>query len=142
MNARPVSFLLAVALAACGDEETERAPAPPTFAEVEAILDVRCTKACHSGGEFAAGGLDLQHNAYDVLVGPPPTGVPCAGGEMGRVVPGSPEESLLYVKIAAKLDDTPAPCGDVMPPGANAAPLDPEEVELIRAWIAGGAPRD
>lgn len=47
------------------------------------------------------------------------------------VVPGQPEESDLY--LAVELDDMP-------PSDADEAPLTPGEKELLRAWIADGAP--
>jgi hypothetical protein len=52
---------------------------------------------------------------------------------MTLVVPGDPGQSLLYLKVST---DTP-PCGKRMP--AVGAPLDPAQVDLIRAWIEGGA---
>ena len=50
------------------------------------------------------------------------------------VVPGSPEDSLLFWKVSTKSP----PVGREMPP---ALPMvDADELALIEAWIAAGAP--
>jgi hypothetical protein len=49
-----------------------------------------------------------------------------------RVVPGSPERSLLYLKL------TDNPCGTAMPP---ARALDAPGLDAVYAWIAEGAQR-
>ncbi|MDX1382832.1 MAG: c-type cytochrome domain-containing protein [Thermoanaerobaculia bacterium] len=55
------------------------------------------------------------------------------GGKNGKiVVPGEPEKSPMYVRTSLPADDL-----DIMP--AEGDPLTPEQVELIRRWIAGGA---
>jgi mono/diheme cytochrome c family protein len=55
------------------------------------------------------------------------------GGERGKtLVPGKPEESLMYTRVALPPDDL-----DIMP--AEGEPLDKEQVETIRRWIAEGA---
>ena len=90
------------------------------YAEVQALFRKHCT-ACHSPKE-RKGELDLESRA--VLL---------KGGESGpAVVPGKPDESLLVqlVEHAKK----PA-----MPPPKKAPKLKPEEIALIRGWIAGGA---
>jgi hypothetical protein len=56
-------------------------------------------------------------------------------GGLKRVVPGAPEESLLFLKVSM---ETP-PCGTRMPRGGAALPA--AEIDLVRAWIAGGALR-
>jgi hypothetical protein len=56
-----------------------------------------------------------------------------------RVVPGDATGSLLYNKTHSKLVGTLAPCGSPMPLPAAAAPLTAAEVDLIAAWINGGA---
>jgi hypothetical protein len=133
------ALLLVVALAtgcASADEE------PPHFTDIDVeVLRPSCTFACHSGGEFAAGGLDLQVDAYAELVGRAPTAMQCLESPMQRVVAGDPEQSLLYVKVIAKIDGSIPPCGDSMPLGANKAALSGDQAEMIRAWIAAGAPQ-
>jgi hypothetical protein len=89
------------------------------------------TSYCHwlIGGPPAAG---PEHNAYVKLVGVASTEQGCGG--MTLVAPGDPDHSLLYLKLSM---DQP-PCGSRMPSGQN--PLAAAEVDLVRAWIAGGAP--
>ena len=138
----PLALLVLAAAAGCGDgAESEPEPEEaPSYAEIEQqIFAPACTFACHSGGEFAAGGLDMQSPGHAALVDVPATAAVCADTEWKRVVPGRPEQSLLYVKILAKLEGTPAPCGDGMPAGSNKPALSADEVESIRAWIAAGA---
>ena len=91
--------------------------------EVRGILQARCV-ACHGSGK-ASGGLDLRTMASRLK-----------GGKSGpALVPGKPEESLLYKRIV----------DGQMPPEKAAKALavelpTPTETEKIRAWIAGGAP--
>jgi hypothetical protein len=109
--------------------DTGDAPAPPaTWAEVKPTLMNSCGfSSCHGS---AAGGLFIW-NALEPtdLINEPATGLP--GGVL--VVPGDPDSSYLYLKmIGAEGID-----GTVMPPGGM---LDEESREIIRSWIASGAP--
>jgi mono/diheme cytochrome c family protein len=89
-----------------GDEASRR--------EAGAILVDKCL-ACHATGS-KKGGLDLTRRASTLL-----------GGKSGpAIVPGKPEESLLFEKVAA---------GE-MPPKIR---LRPEQVAAVRAWIESGA---
>ena len=55
------------------------------------------------------------------------------GGEEGKaIVPGKPDQSLMYTRTALSPDDL-----DIMP--AEGEPLDEQQVEIIRRWIAEGA---
>ncbi len=133
---------LAGLVAGCSDEPSGAGGgvSSASFARIdEEILKPRCTFACHSGGEFAAGGLDLEVEPRAALVEQNATAAVCVGGGQ-RVVPFEPEASLLYLKVAAKLEGEAAPCGDTMPPGASEPALPEEQVELIREWIEAGAP--
>jgi mono/diheme cytochrome c family protein len=89
----------------------------PRFAEdVQPLLQARCVR-CH-GGKARRADLDLTTAA----------GIR-KGGESGPViVPGKPEESLLYEKIHA----------GAMPPSTKDR-LNEAEVDTIRRWIAAGA---
>ncbi|NDJ10597.1 MAG: DUF1553 domain-containing protein [Acidobacteriia bacterium] len=91
--------------------------------EVNAILQARCVR-CHGGLEQRAG-LDLRTMASRLK-----------GGKSGpALVPGKPEESLLYKRMA----------NGTMPPDKMAKdlavelPTDPE-MDKVKAWIAAGAP--
>ena len=55
------------------------------------------------------------------------------------VVPGSPDESVLWYRTRPMaLDEGMEPCALKMPKGSTG--LDEADGELLLAWIAGGAP--
>lgn len=99
------------------------APVTVSEHEVRAIFQARCV-LCHGSGD-RKGGLDLRTVASRIQ-----------GGKSGPgLVPGKPEESLIYQRIVK----------GQMPPDKLAKELAVElptaaETEKIRAWIAGGAP--
>jgi hypothetical protein len=113
-----------------------------TFSEVFNLLQCRQCGLCHGG----AAGLSFttsKSEAYETLVGSDLMGKPagtateggmCAGQK--RVVPGMPEQSLLFVKIAGTQK-----CGTIMPPSPAPA-LNAGEVERVRSWIAAGAKKN
>ncbi len=107
-----------------GDGDSSYECTPEIEALRETIFTPSCAIAgCHSSGD-KAGGLDFQ--AADLegqLIGQ--SSGTCDGWI--RVVPQSPDESLLYAKIAG-----PAPCGTMMPPPAG---LSPEQSACVRTWI-------
>ncbi len=83
--------------------------------KVRAILTDRCL-ACHAADK-QKGGLDLTQRDRAIV-----------GGENGAaIVPGKPEDSALYEKVAA---------GEMPPKN----PLTADQVEAIRGWIEAGAP--
>jgi uncharacterized membrane protein len=100
------------------------------------VIRVKCG-ACHNDAP-SFGGLALfpaAETAHANLVGVPSgkkEGYLCAGSELNRVQPGEPEKSLIYLKL------TNPPCGGKMPPAAFGTTT-PEQVELVRQWIADGA---
>ena len=112
-------------------------PSDVSFTSIyqEIFLGAGCASgSCHgaNAGELS---FDTQQVAYDELVGVPAGGSVCLLTGMLRVNPGNPEGSLLMNKVASE-----APvCGDGMP---IAGMLDPDEIERIRSWIAGGAAND
>ena len=91
--------------------------------DARAVFQARCVR-CHGGME-KRGGLDLRTVASRLK-----------GGKSGpALVPGKPEESLLYKRIVS----------GQMPPDKMAKDLAVElptdaETDKIRAWIAAGAP--
>jgi hypothetical protein len=89
--------------------------------------------SCH--GEFEAGALDLRAGAAHFSLVDQPASTPGAAGEM-LVVPGDPDRSFLWRKLAGLLDEDE---GEQMP-ATGAAPLDALELELVRSWIEAGAP--
>lgn len=104
-------------------------PASATFTEVnDQVLSARCaTIGCH-GAFLPQRGLDLQTDPYEAIVDV----MSSTTDDLTYVVPGDPEASFLYQKIAT---NSP-PAGLRMPP---LVPLNDESIELVRSWIAGGA---
>jgi hypothetical protein len=128
-----------VGLVGCGAPETPGAPSVG-FAEINhQVFEPNCTFACHSGGEFAAGGLDMKTEPYATLVGKRAVAGACKSSSLVRVAPGEPQQSLVYLKVVAKLEDEPAPCGDGMPAGVDRHALTTDDVDAIASWIEGGA---
>lgn len=81
------------------------------------ILQARCFK-CH-GDEMRKASLDLRRR-FTIL----------KGGDGGpAIVPGKPEESTLFEMIEKR----------EMPPKEE-DPLDKKQIEVLRRWIAAGAP--
>jgi len=102
------------------------------------VLDKSCTSSsCHTS-IARAGSLVLQDDAaYDDLVGVTPTNPVAAAGGMQRVYPGHPDKSFFYMKLSHALNDG---MGLSMPWGGPY--LDDGSLEVIRAWIEAGAPRE
>ncbi len=88
---------------------------------VEPMLRVKCL-GCHGDGEELDAELDLRSREATLR-----------GGKSGpALVPGKALASLIYQ--AVRRDDE-----RVMPP-RDRAPLAPEEIASLRAWIEAGAP--
>lgn len=107
-----------------------------TFARIQSeIFDQSCV-GCHRGGSSGPGALDLSSAdvSYANLVNVPANHVDAAG--LTRVVPNDPDASFLVMK----LEGGPDLAGDRMPFGG--APLPAAEIQLVRDWIAAGAPRE
>ena len=107
------------------------APPQPSFSkDVQPIFNKGCVD-CH-GVKKAKAKLDLSEGAaLKNLVNVPSEQVP---GTL-RVKPGDPEESYLWLKL-----DHRAKEGAGMPKGLfGASKLPQEELDLVRAWIEGGA---
>ncbi len=131
-------------IAACGSDSasTEKCTAESTFEVVHSVFDERgCTaSACHGApAADAAAGLDLRpESLYGSVVN-----VAGKSGPFALVFPGDEEFSLLYLKLAAKTLGTDIASlgisGTPMP--STADQLNEEELEVVRAWIRGGAPR-
>lgn len=141
---RPALAVALLLAAACGPDGEDLPPLEPTFSSLDAnVFGPRCTAPCHSGGEdFAAGGLDMEPDARLALLDVIADSSKCRDSGLTLLVAGEPEESLAYLKMVAKLDDTDPPCGDPMPSGRTRAALTQEQVDTVRAWIAAGAPAD
>lgn len=100
------------------------------------VIRSKCS-ACHSdapsfgGLAFFPGAETAYANLVNVPAGNEET-YKCKGVGLMRVQPGDPDKSLIYLKL------TNPPCGSKMPPGMFGMAT-PEQVELVRQWIAEGA---
>lgn len=104
-----------------GGYAAEPSQEPVSFArQVVPILTANCT-GCHKPDK-TKGDLDLT--TYEKLM---------KGGKHGKtVVPGNPDESGLILTVSGEVPEMPEE-GD---------PLKPEEIELLRRWVAQGAKDD
>lgn len=113
------------------------AQAEPTVSFAQAIapvLKARCA-LCHMTGE-EAGHMALHPDAaYASLVGVQASEVPA----LMRVKPGAPDRSYMLMKIEGTHLKNGG-MGARMPFGGP--PLDKATIEMIRAWIAAGAPEN
>lgn len=139
---RVVAALALVTASACGPGGgDDKPPLAPTFASLDAnVFFPKCTAPCHSGGEFAGGGLDMEPDArvalLDVLAG----SRQCRDSGLTLLVAGDPDASLAFLKIVAKAEDAEPPCGDPMPQGSSRPSLSPAQIDTLREWIEAGAP--
>jgi hypothetical protein len=109
----------------------------PSFTEVyeNVIVGQGCTAGyCHGG---MAGGLELTDEAtsYANLVEVDATTAAC--GLMQRVVPGAPEQSILWMRVRPAAEDMGMGCAPKMPQGSMG--LADADATLVKEWIAGGA---
>ena len=135
--------MLSIALAGCiGEPPAE--PIEPTFASIEEhLLRSRCTGPCHSGGEEnAAGHLDLSVDPWTALVEAPARSRQCGDEDRVLVVPGRPDESLLWKKLEARAAGHAPPCGVGMPPPPDRPAVPDEARAAVRSWIETGALAD
>ena len=94
--------------------------------DIRDILDLNCV-ACHNLAE-AESRLNVEE--VDTLL---------KGGKRGAsIVPGKPDESLLYLVAARKKQPHMPP----LPNKVEAAALTPKELGLLRQWIIEGAKSD
>ena len=92
--------------------------------DVLPILSNRCFR-CH-GPDEATREADLRRDEREQAVR-------AAAGEVGAIVPGRPEDSLLWQRITS--DDPELR----MPPAATGEPLSDKERQTLHAWITSGA---
>ncbi|MDX1981056.1 MAG: PSD1 and planctomycete cytochrome C domain-containing protein [Bryobacteraceae bacterium] len=90
------------------------------FAAAQAVLEKHCI-SCHGAAKMS----DLDLGSREAIL---------RGGKRGAsIVPGKPEESLLYKAVLRQ--------GELqMPPGRNVLPA--ESAAVLRDWIKAGAPWD
>ncbi|MBI3786515.1 MAG: hypothetical protein HY270_24260 [Deltaproteobacteria bacterium] len=101
----------------------------------QTIFDTRCaTGGCHTSAADAGGLILDSGRSYGNLVGAASANEAAFSAGLQRVVPFNPDSSFLLIKVT-----TPgAGQGTRMP--RDGAALSPSDIELIRSWIASGAP--
>lgn len=143
-----IVLLAAASLAAVGCDEklsTLAGPTPnlePTFTSIQREIfestdsagRTACTQCHSSTGRAPSGGLNLNHDvAYEQLVNAAVREKPGAI----RIIPGDPDNSYLIQKLTGSAGIA----GRRMP--QNGPPyLSDGQIEIIRRWIAIGAPRN
>jgi uncharacterized membrane protein len=106
-----------------GVASAEAAVPPDSFyaQQIHPVLDAKCV-ACHSQAKVKGG---LRLDSYSSLM---------RGGKEGAViVPGQPDKSILLQRV------TLPPSHKLFMPAEGKPPLSPEQIAMIRAWIAQGA---
>ncbi len=102
------------------DDGARTAQRPEFARDVQPVLTKYCA-GCHAGDEPEAG---LVLESFAGL---------SRGGEQGKVVvPGKPDESKLSLVLEKKVEP-------FMPP-EDSEPVPAEQIAMLRAWIAAGAP--
>jgi mono/diheme cytochrome c family protein len=126
LRALPAAFLALLASAATTVANPAGEGRPIDFnRDIRPILSDRCF-ACH-GPDDAERKARLRLDLRDDALRPSRSGDPA-------IVPGKPDESPLLQRILTHDPD------EVMPPPKTGKTVSPEQVELLRQWIAQGAP--
>ena len=97
--------------------------------DIVPMLNNYCVMCHLPGGE--QGGLSLYPDAWSALVG-----IPSKQSPLLQVEPGSPDKSYLYIKLIDS-GESAGGSGLLMP--IQQPPLDQDQIETIRLWIAQGA---
>jgi hypothetical protein len=125
-----------VALAGCAGDGPVPTEGGSAFDVIQrSIFDVQCLSAgCHNSINQANALVLEAGQSYANLVNVVAFNATARQAGLRRVLPGSPEQSFLLIKLTA-----PGPGQDArMPLGAS--PLSADEIGLIREWIISGAP--
>jgi hypothetical protein len=155
---------LALLVAGCGN--TNNAPDPMTFSQINSqVFTISCalSDSCHKSAVKAQGNLDLKTDPYNALINVPVYNAKAQAEGKKRVVPGDSANSFLYQKLTLPpstiagqqtcpsemvtitdggLVTGPAPgdYGSCMP--QTSTPLDPVTIAAIKRWIDSGAPNN
>ena len=128
-----------VTTTAADTTSTTTGAAAPSFTEIyeQVILPNGCNAGyCHGGG---AGGLEMTDEAttYANLVEVKAVAALC--DQSMRVVPGAPDESILWIRARPAALDTMAACADGNKMPKTSMGLAADQAQLLSDWIAGGA---
>ncbi len=165
MTKLAMTLFLGVTLGACGSDGgaagsgggggtggggTGGGSAAPTFTRVKTeIIAPSCalSSSCHKGTGKASMALDVD--PYKVLMGDMPAAgkASCEFPGMKLVVPGMPDQSLVYLKVTTPPPGTPDPMcpgtsgkNERMPMSSDM--LEAPRVQLLKDWILAGAKND
>ncbi len=100
--------------------------------DIQPIFDENCA-ACHQTGSAEQGLVLAGDKAFQGIVR-----VPSKESKLDLVSPGQPDQSYLLAKLAGTQVKVGGH-GAQMPLGD---PISPAKVQLVRSWIAAGAPRN
>jgi mono/diheme cytochrome c family protein len=131
--------LLALLLSSCGQGAQDKTQAAGkselSFArDVQPLFDTNCVQ-CHLK-EAPQGGLNLEDGSSHAML----VGVRSSEGPLNRVTAGAPEKSYLMNKLeGTHLSVGGQGAGMPLVEGMY-HPLSPKDIEVIRSWIADGAP--
>jgi len=122
----------------CTDQQIGDAGLPPTFTNVQKVFDNDCV-GCHCCGDPL---LLTQGQSYSQLVNRmAPNSDHSTNESCGGILvkPGSADASYLYQKIS-----TATPCAGAPMPlqEFQFVPIPQCQQDLVRRWIAAGAPND
>jgi hypothetical protein len=127
--------VICVSLAACGSGDGfvgsggASGPLAPNFDSIQANVFEPLCEFCHAGANAPAGLRLDAANSYALLVGV----ASIEQASIMRVAPGDPNNSYLIQKLEGT-----AAIGQRMPAGLPALPQ--ADIDVIRQWIAAGAP--
>ncbi len=121
-------------------------PIMPTLSSIASHVIVPICEECHIGvlpdGNMDLSAPDLRGTLLSVTKGPKcvPEAADAGVAPYVRVVPGDPDHSVLYTKLAAKAGLIAMPmCGEPMPKGAQRHALTQAQLDAIKQWILDGA---
>jgi hypothetical protein len=138
-----VCAVLAIALVGCGGSVDSSGDAAAvsssTFERIQKqVFNVSCSAdSCHSH-VGRAGDLVLEEGvAWDDLINHTPSNPVAAAHGYMRVMPAQPSKSLLLSKITNSLSP-----GEGLPMPYGGSQLSAHAIDVIRMWIAAGAPAE
>ena len=105
-------------------------PLAPTFESIQQNVFTPICTQCHAGATAPVGMRLTADVSYAMIVNVPSVEVP----GLRRIQPGDPNASYLVQKIEGR-----AAIGGRMP--LNGTPLPQATIDVIRQWVAAGAPR-
>ena len=141
MSARPFALALVALLTACFSEHPAEPDDTVSFAaDVEPVLNSSCAfSGCHGTTNTQPGNKPMRlttGQSYDAIVN-----VTAAQATMDRIEPGQPVQSYLIHKLQGT-HTTPAVGGSGSRMPANAGPLAPSVIAMMRQWVSEGAQRN